>query len=427
MMPVTWDPNNKDPSFQLCDGNLLAIPTEADWRSLLTTGRVSPPTKSYWRVKVLWPVNSFAYSGTGLAGAGAPLNTYFSNGSNVGILAYYNGNGGLGTNGGNINNNGNIGNFPAFVSNDYLVASYDADADLVWFASMSGVDGKFNSSWNGDAAGDPSAGTGGIDTSALTAPLIPAGAAYGYGPLLTLDAITALTDASLIGFSPYNGVAATRFHDSVRSVYVAQDSSVLTTWTVDTGGSGGVPTGAFVVGIVGTTNDPLAQNFTVTDNAYGSPNSYQLIPGCHQFNSDAEAQYDIFWCSNVQGNPTQFTATTDGFGGRFNVLGIDIFPGFSGTPDTASSQLRAMDGTTLTSGNFTPASRGELLWGFLTVIGATHPSLGTGWTLGNGDHAPTGPQTAYQLIAGAGPVALTGGIPGNTNYAYAGAVAFTPA
>lgn len=174
---------------------------------------------------------------------------------------------------------------------------------------------------------------------------------------------------------------------------------------------------AICIGAAGAPSSGTAVNWTVTDNA---SNTYTRVDTVIDPTGLFEAA--IFYGVNIQGSPTQLTLHSVSGTFSFPALLADVFTGVatSSPLDGEQNNVQGPPGpgtgtNAITSGSFSPAILGDLIWGF-TVDEASFggDTVGTGFTLGQTDGASY--YSEYNLSGATGPQAVT-----FTNAAHGGA------
>lgn len=191
-MGITWNPADKDPSFELAEGDLGFNKTGDGWASVRATHGV---TTGKWYFTTVWNtfVTHSSYLGIGLASATADINTVpgdtqsmsFISDSLSGTLYY---------------ENTSVEVFaPLPVEGDTVCIAFDVDAKLMWFRVN-------NSLWNNDPIADPTTGAAGIAFSTgMTGMVYPAGTGTLIGDSMTANfGEDAFLYAAPTDFLPYS-------------------------------------------------------------------------------------------------------------------------------------------------------------------------------------------------------------------------------
>lgn len=185
-------------------------------------------------------------------------------------------------------------------------------------------------------------------------------------------------------------------------------SSGLTTFTLTLGAA--VSAGsAICIGAAGAPSSGTLTHWTVTDNASG--NTYTRADDVLDPAGLFEAA--IFYGVNIKGGPTTLIlhATTGTF--SFPALLADVFTGVSivSPLDGEQDQVQGPPGpgtgaNAISSGNFSPATSGDLIWGYTANEGSTGgDAAGTGFTQGRTDSASY--TSEYKLSGVTGSQAVT--------------------
>lgn len=173
------------------------------------------------------------------------------------------------------------------------------------------------------------------------------------------------------GKNPGGGGTPTILH--VQSAFLQTGSGTTTTATF----GAGVTSGNTVVGQVGFT--PVTLTVAVTAGSNTCTNVDNIA-------SNTSYAIVSFYCSNVTGAPTVFTATFTGGSASFPAIMMDEFSGvLTVSPlDGHNGNFNApATSTAVTSNSFTPGTNGDLIYGMVTQIGGGGDTYtaGSGFTL----------------------------------------------
>jgi hypothetical protein len=201
-MTVTWDPSHIGSGVAMSNGNLTATQTGGDnSRSMLATGGYKTSGKFYFRASC-GPGDNYILQ-LGIATSALNVNSYIGVDANSicgdpnishGSPSDFSG--------------GHPVSFDAVATaGDYIVIAVDLDLGKFW-ATVQTAGGVLSTNWNG-TSGSPAAGSGGYSGVAGDTSVIIAGGVYQNTGTITLDAASAISDATLVGFRPWDSVAGT--------------------------------------------------------------------------------------------------------------------------------------------------------------------------------------------------------------------------
>lgn len=164
---TTWNPADKNANVSLSNGNLTATGTASGFEGVRgTTNTVS--SKKYFEISFSAAAD-ITQVGVAIGNASASLSTY-NDSNSIGWFG----------SGSVFHSGATVDSAASFTAGQTLLIAFNASSNLVFFAVGAG-------SWNNIGA-DPTTGSGGISTSAVTGPFLP---------LLILDAVN---DAATVNF-----------------------------------------------------------------------------------------------------------------------------------------------------------------------------------------------------------------------------------